>query len=236
MEDEQETVEETTELQTPTPEQQLEEMKVELAKYQSVAEEKDKGFKKLQQQLSEEQTKLRRQGDVQGEIASLRDLMKLVVASATNETEESLAEPERKQDLLKKFDEEQKRRTEDNQRHQLIETLDGYRKRIESLGFTEEDEEYWEIHDLAVQGNLKRADIKLKKMEVVKKETPKPEPTEEQIEEAARKQLEVKGLLKTETGMPSASGLSFRDFEEKYNRGEIPFADYEKRARREGKI
>ncbi len=92
------------------------------------------------------------------------------------------------------------------------ETIDGYRKRVEGLGLSENDEEYWEVHDLVTEGKYQRADIKLKKLEGAKppesKEQGEAEEDsfEKRLEEEKRKWMEEKGLLESETTTPSGSG------------------------------
>lgn len=97
---------------------------------------------------------------------------------------------------------------------------------------------FWDAFDYArdVSGTAGFAKAEKRLNRILQKVTKKSEPNPDKSEEQEREELEKAGKLKTETGIPSASGLSFQDFEERYNKGLVPLAQYEERARREGKL
>jgi len=118
-------------------------------------------------------------------------------------------------------------------------------EQIEAAGFDIEDEAFedvWDDWSVAnkLDGDWSRPQRKLKR--ILKKQTPipvaeKPDDTKEKAE-AARKKAEEEGSLITETGSPSAGGMSNRQFMESYNRGDWDGRpdDYEKEARKRGII
>ena len=77
-----------------------------------------------------------------------------------------------------------------------------------SLGLTEADPKYWEIYrDIVATRSFILADHTLNELEKAKV-PPKAELTEKEKEEIARQYMEAKGLLKTETGSPTATTTS----------------------------
>jgi len=220
-------------VETPTPEEQLKTLETELNRYKSLAEEKEKGFKTLQERLSEEQGKLRKQAGVEERIQDLSDQMKILaayVATSAGASEEELTgiPQEKRETLLQKFDQLEKERKEKIEKTQLAETVAAYQKRTEDLGLSQDDEDYWEIHDLVTEGKFQRADVRLKKLGQARSkptETPKSEDTDALVEERARKLLEERGLLIAETGGPSASASSVVEARARYARGEITEAE-----------
>lgn len=118
-------------------------------------------------------------------------------------------------------------------------------EKITTAGLNPEDEQFdvvWDAYDMAysVDGKFDRAESRLDRIlnKQGKKESKsenndksKPEINEEEI---ARKWLEKKGHLVSETGMPSASGGSFSDIEKKYIKGEVSLDVYEAAAKKAG--
>lgn len=133
-----------------------------------------------------------------------REYFKILAASIAElqgKTESEFTEEvkTKKPDLLQKFNELEQQRAF----KKLQEQTNEIQKRVESLGYTEDDIEYEEIKDAIVRsGNARLAEMKLSKLQpkkiepVVEKEDPAIRAKE--IEEAARKMLEQKGLLKTD--------------------------------------
>jgi len=208
---------ETPKEQTLTAEEQLEALQTKLAEAEARAEEKDKGFRTLQQTFRETEKQLKQQQATALEIQDLKEQMKLVaayVATSAGEEEESLIEPapKKKEDLLQKFDQLEKERQAKAQQEQFIKQVAEYQKRTVDLGLTEEDEDYWEIGDLVTMGSFRRADIKLKKLENAEKEK---EPVGEKdidklAEEKKREWLVEKGYLTSDTGLPAgAAGRTY---------------------------
>jgi len=105
-------------------------------------------------------------------------------------------------------------------------------------------EDVWDTFDVtyAVDGKFERVEKKLTRVlgATKPKETGKTETEEERIERKAEEKYRARakeaGLLTTETGEPSASGETWTEFERRYVQGNVPLAEYEARARKEGKI
>ena len=146
--------------------------------------------------------------------------------------------------------EEQRQTTESQRQVQLQRQATVTREKQEELSdkittanLDPDDEMFdrvWDAFKYArdVDGDFTDAEKRLNR--VLSKQSPKetkdkPEVSTD-VQEAARKMLAEKGLLKTETGGPSASAMSWVDFEKAFNESKIPFAVYEERAKREGKI
>ncbi len=121
----------------------------------------------------------------------------------------------------------------------------GLEQKIREKGLDPEDEQFDSVWDAFIMaevkdGNFTRADKRLdrilgrQKSPEIKEQPKKSEEVNE--EEVARKYLEKKGLLTSETGHPSASGKSFQQFESDFISGKVDRQTYEERARREGKI
>ena len=124
-----------------------------------------------------------------------------------------------------------------------------YRQRVESLGLTEADDDYWTVYDHVISGNpsrLKAADSKLKKLEQAKTkvegEEMSKETEEQRIERLAeekaqtkyRAKLEEKGLLESDAGGPSAASRSFAEIEKGYAAGETSYEVYTEARKKQG--
>jgi len=147
---------------------------------------------------------------------------------------------------------EEKRKEEVARQREQMETVTSeWRGRLEdrivAAGENPTDEKFddvWDTFDVtyAVDGRFERVDKKLTRIlgATKPKETGKVETEEERIERLAEEKYRAKakeaGLLTTETGEPSASGESWVDFEKRYVQGNVTLAEYEARARKEGKI
>lgn len=120
-------------------------------------------------------------------------------------------------------------------------------QRIQEAGLDPNDERLDDFQDAfedaQEDGRFGKAERKLNRILSKVKEPKgkgKSETDEERIERLAEEKLRAKmeeqGLLITETGGPSASSGSWLEFEKRYIAGKVPPEEYEKRARREGKL
>ncbi len=240
-----------TEQKTPTPEEQLVTLQAELDKERGertklvqFAEEKEKGFKSLQRELSERDKKLSSFSALHEEIQATREDQKLLaayVASLAGRTEDDFEQAKGNKDaLLKQLEEKEKQRTVVKQQKELQERAESIRQRVESLGYTPDTEEYHEIRNLVRNGDFEYAELKVKKIEekrnVGNKEPetkPESKETEEQrIERLAKamyqKMLEDKGLLTSDAGTPSQGVSSYAEAAKKYAAGEISSEEFKK--------
>lgn len=217
----------------------------ELAQIKEQLQHMEDNWKREQKVSSKKEEEIQRLSGVKTDIDDLKEYMKVLtaaVAEKRGETEEEFETqiPTRKPDFLKQFETLDGKRKQE----QLTRELDSYRKRVESLGLGEKDDEYWEIYDLVTTGDpvkMKRANLKLEKWEgdksqVTSKETEVSEEdkVEKLAEEKKRKWLEEKGLLDQDTGEPSAK--AGRDMDKAYADGEVSEKEYGDWLRGRGKI
>ncbi len=133
------------------------------------------------------------------------------------------AQATRPADLLKQFEEAEQKRLADLKFKQDMQTVSGYEQRVLALGLKPDDEDYLDIQDKVVTMNpikLKLADTKLKKLEEAKmvaklegkKSDVKVETEGERIKrlvsEGLRTEMEKRGMLTPEGGIPSSGGES----------------------------
>lgn len=150
--------------------------------------------------------------------------MLALVAQQRGETEEEVETSVKanKPDLLKQVDDLVKQREFKRQQEDAQRVGEGYRKRVEALGLTPKDKTYRDIFRDVRDGLFDFADASLEELEKVKVVTqPKAEDKQKDIEEAARKMLEEKGLLKTDTGASLASGMNPEKAMQAYIAGNI---------------
>lgn len=255
MEPEKTVVAEQPQAPVETPEQQLAKLKEETVKLTNELEAARKGQATLSQSLKKREEALNQQAELRNELKALNErttLLAAYISEAKGEPPTGFEEAQatRKPDLLKQFEELEAKRKADadkaNQQAQLeqfTEVVSGYQKRVEALGLTENDETYWDIKGLVETSfnrpdNLRRAEIKIKKLEEAKN-VAKPTETEEQridrlVEERLRKKMEETGMLKPEGGTPSVASSAFEKIEAGYVAGDIDYATYAKARKEQG--
>lgn len=175
-----------------------------------------KGEQRAGVRKSEEIQQLKEQLDSLRSDKELTQSLIAVMAQQQGKSEEELTEGIKadKPNLLQQY--QTITRQQEAQRK-----VNSFQRRTEALGLTEDSDDFWAIRDAVEAGKYDRAESKLKKLEKAKAETPEGEPeppkeTEEEkatkhkkeIDEAARKMLEEKGLLTTEIGGPSGSSIA----------------------------
>ncbi len=231
---------------TPKPEDAVNSKLQELGQKHQILEDNYKTIQKAVSKREEENRRLKEQLEEREADRNLLRSFAATLAEQKGKTEEEYLEDvqKRQPDLLKQYDILEAKRKQDKLVREAQEKAEEFRQKTEALGLTDKDEEYWEIHDLVVDGKFERANVRLGKLEAKKKEPQLPPKSEadkqKEIEEAARKMLEEKGLLKSDTNLPSGAGGKTT-----YSRkaiAEMPIAEYEKvkdditLARREGRI
>ncbi len=229
----------TPEVKTPTPEEQLKALQAQLDTTKAEKQKTEESYKGLQRTLNKSNEELRRQADLKAELADLREAQKLqaaLMAEYLGKPQESLDDDtkNRKPDLLKVYQDqvtnlEVKRKQADYNRQ-----ADEIWSKAKSLGLPEDDDNILDIEDYLRAGNLKRAQAKITKLEGAKKpvEPEKKEAEDERInrlvQERINKMIEEKGLLKTDTAVPSGRAASNTDVIRRYSEGDssISEADY----------
>ena len=193
----------------------------------------ESSYKGLQNTVNEKDRKLKEQIDLQTRLDNFEDKLKiLAVAQSMGRPEESLEgmSDKEKQDLLSKFDDIDKRYKETvketegkRQQTEYQEKADVIWNRAEKLGLTDEDDDYWFIWDaLAKDGNLRKAEVTVSKLEQIKQVKPLAnQETEEELEARLEKKfMEKHGLLITDPAIPSGRSKSSDDIRERYINGD----------------
>lgn len=255
MEDPKTVVTEQPQAPVVTPEQQLTALMAEKEKLTKELEEANKAKATIGQNLRKREADFNKQQALESKIESLAETQKLLAAylaeresGSANDFEEAKAT--RKPDLLKQFEElETKRKANEAeaqqkaQIEQFTSVVSGYEQRAVALGLTENDEAYWDIKGLVETAygrpdNLRRADIKLKKLEegkVAKTETEE-QRIDRMVEERLRKKMDETGMLKPEGGAPSGTSSSFKQTEQLFIDGKVSSEQYTKARKEAGLI
>jgi DNA repair exonuclease SbcCD ATPase subunit len=238
---------------TPTPEQQLSTLQAEVKAKDDEIKKVNASIQGLRGSLQEKDKLIKEQTSLREEISTLRESQKILAAMLAEKdgiTDE--ANPERKSEYLKKYneiEEKQKKKAEEAKRKEAyekqVEVVTSYQKKVEELGLKEGDDDYDEIKELVTKGFYKMADNKIKKLDKEKTVTnAKPnEELETLKKQIAEKDAELKkfkgGGLESETGKPSGVANAI------YSRTEIAnmsISDYEakkvdiEKALKEGRI
>ncbi len=228
--------------QSPTAEEQVKSLQAQLDTVKQEKERFEKGYKGLQTTVNKTTEELKRQSDLRSDIEALKETQKILAAML----QETKAVPEenldnlpqgKKQDYLKQFEDVQKR-VETKRQFEAAQTKgEEYRQKVEGLGLTNKDKAYFQIRNAVREGDFEYADHliaeaeKEKKVPEQKAETPKEEtPSDATVEAYLRK----KGLLKTETVLPSGGNRSIDDIRKDYIAGKITDAKYEEECRARG--
>lgn len=234
---------------TPNLEQQLETLRAELKAEQENSKKANESIKGLKGSLLEKDKQLKEQKTLREEINTLKESHKILATLLAEKENISDEVPEnKKSEYLKKFDDlYDKKEKEAKQKEaieKLTETLRDMQSRTEALGLTEEDEEYWDIYSLARTGdpiNIKKAELKLKKLEKekqVKSAEPQKEEKEDKDKEIADLKAELKklkgGSLESEVPRPAGQTKSFEEIEKDYIAGNVSLKDYEEARRKKG--
>jgi chromosome segregation ATPase len=216
-----ETVTTTPESQTPTPNPEVEQLKQELAKTKEKADAAEKGLRTAHQTLTEKDKRLKEAENLNSRIEGLEAKLKVavgVIAQRVNVSQESLDEPNNQKDLLAEYNKVEQEQETRRKQKQLKEEQDEYAKQadtvwhkaVDGLGLKEEDDDYWYVFDALKDGNLKKAEVKVGKLEKAKTPEVKTEEKTVDIETEVNKRLKVelekRGLLKQDVGNPAGSG------------------------------
>jgi len=206
--------------------------------------EEKKAYKGLQGVISKKDTRIRELETVPTPIEGDDKVLELLVQNMRSKEAYGETDP-----LIPQLEAEVRAR-KDRQKHetqmrfQQGETNKAWDKinaQITDAGFDPNDERF----ELVVEafedardfsGKFDRAYTKLDRILSKSKPEKQETETEKDTAEKARKDLEEKGLLTTETGGPSAVSESFEDFQKRYMKSEVSRDEYETRARKEGKL
>ena len=229
MPEEQETqTQETPSVETPPPEQPPEEtpevLKSRLAELNKQLEEAKKGLSTAHQTLTKKDQELKRQADLRSEIEEIKGTLKVYVGLFAEMGQAPVDDPEAKQKTVEKFNQAVVELETKAKQREYASKANEVWGRTQSLGLTEEDDDYWTIRDALQAGNLERAAAKVAKLEKSKSAAAPPPPpaaappkapteTEEErinrlAEEKAQAILKGSSLYKSDTAVPSGRGLN----------------------------
>lgn len=198
-----------------------EDVQAKVARLEAQLEEKDKGLRSAHQKLTQKDLELKKREGLDSRIASLEDQIKFTAALIAETQSGGGAFGEEKKDpkdLLKRFETmkqaSEKQRLAEVARQEGMAKITEIKTKVEELGLTEEDDEYWEIEDLATRGRFDRAEARLKRIAKTKEQANPKEEAKAEVKETAEelkarleKEILIKhGLLKPEGGTPSGSG------------------------------
>ncbi len=216
-----------TEKKEETPQEVLtssefERLKSELGETRKKLEETQKSLSAQDRRLSERDKELKRREALDAKIDSMEDRIKIlasVIAETQGQTEGEFeaTTQTKKPNLAKTYEELERKSVEKRKQEEFQRKAGEYEAKVVDLGLTRKDNDYWDVYDMVAKGQFERADVLLEKLgdakNIVKAlEVNKPAgETEEQridklAEEKARKLMEERGLLTTDTGNPTAAG------------------------------
>jgi uncharacterized coiled-coil protein SlyX len=208
----------------PAAEPTLQELQAQLAETQKKFEQADKGLRSAQATLTQKDRQIKEQADLRSEIDVLKEMVKIAAVHRGSQlSEDELDDPDtiRKKlpDLDKAYaDIEAKVKTR-KQQEEYQAVISSFQTRVSELGLTESDEAFWEIGELVTTGTpfaLKRAELKISKLEkektVDKKDVPtdtKTKSLEDRLAALERENKILKGELDVEDGQPAGGSKAF---------------------------
>ncbi len=223
-------------------------IKGELAKLKAELEQKDKGFKTLQQSLSQRDKELKTQSDFTTRLAGIeqglkeqREISELQAAAIALGREGSEDELSKVSTLLRtkvaEQDANRKQFEVRRQQEQSASAAQEYNQKADAV-FAQaqtlfEGDDLKDIEDLLKSGNLVVAQREIRnaskgKTPVTKVETPK-ETDDERIAKAVQAELKKRGLLESDNGTPGGSPTSAQQAMSDYISGKITSDEATKR-------
>ena len=233
----------------PTTEQQMETLQTQLKDVTVRAEKAESSVQGLRGSLTEKDTKIREQANLQAEIEDMKAMIKLTAfaqSQGVGLSEDDLGDTSKaEQPDVKKVwaDLEQKREVAKEQDRQRVKADEYNRQALEvwdetlATGIEEHDDKAQLIYSKLQGGDLNGARLKLKSIE--KSKDSKKETEEEIYERVKLEKEEGKGLFKSDTAISSGNVKSSWTPEEIEA---MPLAEYEKvkpavdKALQEGRI
>lgn len=227
--------------QLPTVEEQLTTATDKADSLSKELEVAKKGLKTTQASLREREATLNRQGNLESEIASLKDTMEILTVSFAERQGKSREDIEAGVggvNIKAQIASIQQKHRRDAQIKEYQATVKGYQERVEALGLKPGDDEYLSILNLVRTGYNDPAvrealDARLDKLEGAKKlETPSSveEQAKKLAEEMYRQKLEETGALKPESATPSGASLGIPTKLETFRKWitDLPIEEYAK--------
>jgi multidrug efflux pump subunit AcrA (membrane-fusion protein) len=198
-----------------TPSQQVEKPKEEVEQLRSDLQKMEQNLKSAQgvtKKQAQDLEALRAQYEA---AVSSRDTYQALIgllSQQTGRSEEDITQEvqNRKPDLIKQAQAIVQQQEQQRRYAQFNQKVNEYQKKVEDLGLKPTDKTYKHIRALVRSGDFETADEEIEAVKAKPTTEPvkeqKVELTEEEKEKISKEYLEKKGLLKSETGTPSAGG------------------------------
>lgn len=228
---------ETTPAATPTAEEQLKALQSQLETVKADKQRLEDGYKGLQRTVNQKDIELKKQTELRSDINAMNERIELLataIASGANADEVDGVPAEGKTKILDTLKAMRQADVAKKQQQDALAKGEEYRAKVETLGLTTKDKVYFQIRNAVRSGDFDEADMligeaekeKTKVTEPVKK-TDEVAPTDAAIEAYLRK----KGLLKSETVVPSGGGQDQWQIRKDYASGKIDSVERAKRLR-----
>lgn len=201
-----------------TPEQEIEQLRSEIKRRDEQILKLERNLKSAQgitRKAQEEREKLQAQLDQLVSENTLSKAMLGWLSQQTGRREEEISEEisAKQPDLLKQFEEIQRRAQAQRDYENFLRKYNSYKDTLEELGIALDSEEAQRVEAFAYRGNWKAADREVERIKAEKAKPQEPAVSEEEkekkfremVEAEVRKRMQEAGLIKQEAGMPSAS-------------------------------
>jgi len=243
-----ETSPEVTTVETPTKSEAEVSLEAQIAEMQKTLEQKDESYKGLQRTLNKTNDELKKRGDVDARLGNLDAKLKILAAMQAKNTQKDidlngLSEGE-KVDYLKQFDDIETQQRQKQQIGEVQQKILACKERVEALGLTPDDPEYWDVEDAAAHERFEKAEALLKRLEKQKGISASAENTKKEGDKVTDFEATVKAevdkrvaeaskanpLLRTDEALPSGRAKTAEETLEKFASGDssVSFDDYSK--------
>jgi len=235
-----EEVQTTPEAEVPTAEPQASQSTEELEQLRAEKLRLEEGYKGLQRKLNQVNTELSKRSASEARLDTLEQTQRILVGMLQERENIQVDDIPEKQkvDYLKKFDETIAQQKLKIQQEEMAAKVRDYQARTDALKLDANSDEYLDIKDLVLEGKFQRAENKLARLEASMKDTTvkeeKTEARKETDDEIFERIARQKGLLKTDTAVPSGKTSSFEDVERRFSEGEISFNEYSEARKKAG--
>ncbi len=243
-------VETTSPVETPTEMEQLKSqlkaLQDEKVRVEAEAKRHEEGYKGLQTKYNRTYEENKKLADLHSEVNDLKKYIKILAAQQVelSKQDPDNLTPEMQKQALSRFDEmekaaEQRRKDAEAKlkQEEQYKRFDEVWAEAQKFGNQETNDAVADIYDNLIEGKLYKAERILKKLQLSSKgdaSMPDNKQKAETDEEIFERIAKAKGLLKTDTAVPSGRSGSFEDAEARFASGDISFADYQEARKKAG--
>ena len=244
-EKQEETLQQEKQAETPTNEELIKQYEDKISQLTKQYEEKDKGLRTAHSTLTEKDREIKRLADFNSKIESIDQKIRILAAAQAtgmrmDENTLDNMSPQAQQNLLSEFDKlDAQTKARDEQAKKLAEEQE-YRSKADALwqeaqSLNLNEDILDRIEDSLMYGRLERAErlINRNRKEETKTETDIEKIIQERVEQELKKrgiEQEEKGLLDTDTAIPSGRNATQQDIIDRFASGDrsVSREDYEK--------